>query len=369
MMFTPGGQIDRLTFAGLRGGKGGGGGGGGGGKTWWDETTLTDPATGEAYTSSPWSMYQGGKTAAEQLNDAIRARKDREAQTALTTQQAADTKTAADRTTFNTNRQGAYDAALQDTLRSFSNAGVDPNAYRANYIDPTLSRTYNSIQDMDPNPYGAFPSSLGQTILNQATSDRRSQLSNQYNSIFNPNYSTTAIPDTTTGSYIDTIVNEQFDPLTAQLTNAQKRSTLTDTGYQAALARLNQKKSAARDTVSNLGANILSGYRSGLDDLISGGRSDISNLSLSGQFDPESYRTRANDLVARDMTNFGGALRNAVGNSQFADLTDLLNAGGAAQGANNPTATNPTGIGTGTALTPDEELATRKRGLGNTGAF
>lgn len=368
MMFTPSGHVDHLTFAGLRGG-GKGGGGGGSQKTLWDETTVVDPATGEAYTSSPWSMYQGGKSAAEQLNDAIRTRKAKEAETATTAQQAADAKAAADRSTFDTRRQGAYDTALQDTLRSFTNAGVDPNAYRAGYIDPALNRVNQGIQDLDPNPYGAYSDSLGSTIVNQATTDRRNQLTNQYNSIFSPNYSTTAIPDSTTGGYIDQILNEQFDPLTAQLTNAQKRNTLTDTGYNAALERLNQKKSSARETVSNLGANILSGYRSGLDDLIKGGRSDISSLSLSGQFDPESYKTRAGELVTRDMSNFGGALRNAVGNSQFADLTDLLNTGGAVQGATNPTAANPIGGGGSTTLTPDEELATRKRGLGNTGAF
>jgi hypothetical protein len=367
-MFTPGGQIDRLTFAGLRGG-GKGGGGGGSQKTLWDETTVVDPVTGEAYTSSPWSMYQGGKSAAEQLNEHIRSRREQDQQTSAAAQQAAAAKAATDETTFQGKRQSAYDTALQDTLRSFQNQGVDPTNYRSNYIDPALNRINAGIQDLDPNPMGQFPTSLGDTIVNQATSDRRTQLQNQYNSIFTPNYSSTVLPDTTTGTYIDQILGEQFDPLSQQLLNAEKRHTLTDTGYNAALERLNQKRTAARDTVSNLGSNILSGYRSSLDDLVSGGRSAIAGLGLSSQFDPNAYTSRANELVSRDLSNFGGALRNAVGNSQFADLSDLINAGGAVQGATNPTAANPRGGGGGTALTPDEELATRKRGLGNTGAF
>lgn len=366
-MFTPGGQIDRLTFMGLRGGGKGGGGGGGTSKTMWDETTLVDPATGEAYTSSPWSMYTGGKSAAQQLNDAIRARQDKATTDAATAKQAADAKAAADEATFLGRKSSAYDTALQDAIRAFSNQGVDPNTYRSNYIDPALSRIGQGIQDLDPNPMGAYPESLGQQIVNQALSDRRTGLTNQFNSIFTPNYATSALPDTTTGQYVDTILGEQFDPLKQQLINAQKRGTLTQPGYDAALARLNQKMSAARDTVSNLGANILATDRSGLNDLISGGRSDINALTLGGNLNPQDYVTRANDLVTRDLANFGGALRNAVGNSQFADLSDLINAGGAVQGANNPTANNPVGGTPGE--TPDEILANKKRGLGNTGAF
>jgi hypothetical protein len=369
-MWTPGGQIDKLTFAGLRGGgKGGGGGGRSDDGSWMKETTLVDPVTGEAYTSSPWSMYQGGKSASDQLNERIRARKGEEQQASTTAAQAAAEKTATDTVNFQGKRQSAYDTALQDTMRAFQNQGVDPNAYRSTYIDPALNRINAGIADLDPNPMGAFPTSLGDTIVNQATSDRRSQLKNQYDAIFNPNYSSTVLPDSTTSSYIDQILGEQFDPLSAQLTNAQKRHTLTDVGYNAALGRLDQKKAAARDTVSNLGANILSGYRSSLDDLIGRGRSDIAGLGLSNQFDPNAYTSKAQNLVNTDLSNFGGALRNAVGGSEFASLSDLINTGGAVQGATNPTAANPRGGGGPTGMTPDEELASKKRGLGNTGAF
>jgi hypothetical protein len=76
-------------------------------------------------------------------------------------------------------------------------------------------------------------------------------------------------------------------------------------------------------------------------------------------------------------SSFGGALRDAVGDTKFADISDLINAGGAVQGSQNPNAINPTGKPTtadgGGALSPayvsDDELAKRGRGLGNTGAF
>lgn len=380
-MWTAGGQPDLLTFAGMRGG---GKGGRGGGTDWRTEalreTSLVDPTTGEVYTSTPWSVMQGGKSAADQLNERIRARM-AEQQTAK--QQAAEQEkqqAAADATTnanseanlektFQERKSSAYNTALADAMASFQKAGVDPNNYLEKYINPSLARISAGIQDKDPNPLAAFPTSLGASIVDQATADRRNQLTNQYNTMFGANYSNTALPDTLTGSYIDQILKEQFDPLRSQLQNAQKRNTLTGTGYQAALDRLTQKESSARSTISDLGSNILSGYRSSLDDLISGGRSNISSLSLGGAFDPTEYQTRASNLVKQDVGNFGGALRGAVGNSQFADLTDLLNAGGNVQGAFDPlAATNPYGGGN-KLKTPDEDLATRKRGLGNTGAF
>jgi hypothetical protein len=161
-------------------------------------------------------------------------------------------------------------------------------------------------------------------------------------------------------------VNEQFDPLMTSLTNAQKRGTLTPTGYNAALDALNQKKAAATSTVQNLGQGILSTDRKSLDDYISGARSDVNNLTLGTTFDPNSYSTAAQGKVAGFTSDFGGALRNAVGQTKFADLSELINAGGAAQGAQNPNAANPVG---GTGYVPPVDDSTTKRGLGNTGSF
>jgi len=218
----------------------------------------------------------------------------------------------------------------------------------------------------------AYDPNLGQSIVDQATGDARSRALGQFNATFNPNYATTALPDTLTTPIANQILGEQFDPLGQQLINAQKRGTLTDAGYKAATDLLAQKKSAALSTINSLGANILSGERSNLNDLISGGRSDINNMTLGQTINPADYVSRAQSQVGTDVSGFGGALRNAVGNAQFTNITDLLNAGGAAQGATNPTAANPTGLpgaGGGAGPTPDQLLAQQKRGLGNTGAF
>jgi hypothetical protein len=177
--------------------------------------------------------------------------------------------------------------------------------------------------------------------------------------VFTPQYAENLIPDSTTNNFLDQILGEQFDPLSSQLVNAQKRGTLSDIGYKAALDTLNQKKSAARSTVQNLGNTI-----------VGNARSAASGLGLSDTFDPNTFTTQAQQKAASDIGNFGGALRSAVGDTKFASLQDLLNAGGSVQGAGNPTATNPNAApGTlgGTIL--EDPLAQQKRGLGNQGAF
>jgi hypothetical protein len=184
--------------------------------------------------------------------------------------------------------------------------------------------------------------------------------------LFSPTYSQTALPDSLTGNYTDTLLNEQFDPLSAQLLNANKRGTLTDVGYNAALSKLAENRSTGASTIGDLGSGIISRERSGLDDYISGARKDASGLSLSSTFDPNVYSSGAKNLVDTDISGFGGALRNAVGGTKFADLGSLINAGGAVQGATNPNAANPNKLTAG--ATPDDNPNT-KRGLGSTGAF
>jgi hypothetical protein len=379
-MFTPGGQVDHLTFAGVRGG---GKGGGGQQQAPSKPQVYTDPVNGMSFTDDVGYSYgpqaDGSmgytlgptQTGSDKLNAEINQRKAQEKSDSDAAKAASDTKAATAETTFQGTRDKAYNDALTSTIASFQRAGVDPNAYMDSYIKPMLDRQKNSIQDLDPNPYAAFPTTLGDTILNSATGDRRTTALNTLNSTFAPTYSSTVLPDDTTGKYVSDIVNEQFDPLMQQLTNAQKRGTLTDVGYNSALASLNQKKDAATSTVGNLGRGILSSDRSALDDFISGARSDVNNLTLGGAFDPSTYTTRASGMVNTDLSDFGGALRNAVGGSKFADITDLISAGGAAQGANNPTAANPAGAvgGTSSAFVAPDEEEQRKRGLGNQGAF
>jgi hypothetical protein len=265
---------------------------------------------------------------------------------------------------------------MQQVMRQFQLQGVDPQQYMASDITPALQRQFQSVQDLDPNPTAAFPTNLGDTIVNNVLSGKRTQALNQINSIFTPTYAQDALPTSALDPYVGSTVAQQFDPLSSQLTNAQKRGTLSGAGYNAALDALKQKQAGATSTVQNLGQGILSADQSGLNDYISGARTDASNLTLGANFDPDAYARTAQSKTSGYLGNLGGALQNAVGDTQFANISDLINAGGAVQGAQNPSASNPVGgpvtAGGGSlspAYTPDDILATQKRGLGSTGAF
>jgi hypothetical protein len=367
-MFTPGGQIDLLSFAGLRGG--GKGGGGGGGYAPPAPITYTDPVNGRVFTQQvdPYTGQPTGPSAQDALNQEI---SDRTAGEKATSDAAAAKKVADDAAalkTFQGNRDTAYSDARNNVLRQFTQAGVDPNQYLASDIDPALQRSLHSIKDLDPNPGAAFSPDLGTTIMNAITGSKRTGATNQLNSLFSPTYSSTAVPDTLTGQYSDTLLNEQFNPLQTQLESTRKRGTLTDRGYDAALATLAQKRSAAQSTIGDLGSGIIAKDRGAIDDYISKARSDANALNLSSTFDPNAYKTGAENLASTDISNFGGALRSAVGGTQFANLSDLINAGGAVQGATNPNAANPLGTPVGGAAAADQD-PNKKRGLGSTGAF
>lgn len=354
-MWTSGGQIDLWTFAGMRGG-----GKGGGSAAMPTAQTYSDPTTGKSY-SSPTD-----------LNAAIDQRNKDAADKAASDKAAADLKAQTDESNFQTRRTGAYNDAMTNIMNTFKGAGVDPANYMDQYINPALTNAKNSVPDLSTDMSGYFPGNLGSTILNQATSDRRTNLLNQLNQTFTPSYAMNAIPESTLDAPINSILSQQFDPLSQQLTNAQKRGTLTDAGYQAALNKMNQNRTSATSTLRNLGETILNKDRSGLDTLANSARSDISGSALGQAIDPASYGAQASSKAQGYLSDFPGALQAAAGDVSFSNIQDLLNAGGSVQGANNPTASNPMGTGAvggvGTnAMGANDDLT--KRGLGTTGAF
>lgn len=359
-MFTPGGQLDLHTFAGMRGG----GKGGGSGPQQPQPTVYVDPVDGTTYTDYHSPFYHG-PSAAEQLNQHIAQRQAQEKQDSATAAQQKTADAATAETTFQGRKSQARNDALNAITKQFTEQGLDPNQYQGD-INAQLDRSFNAIPDLDPNPASAFPASLGDTILGNLTSGKRTQALNSFNTAFPTDFGNTLLPDSTTSNFVDDILKSQFDPLTTQLTAAQKRGILNDQGYAAALKTLGDKQTAARATVQNLGQGILAADRTDIGSIGSQARDQISNLTLGANFDPNAPVQRAKDLAATDLSNFAGDLRSKVGGTQFATLQDLLNAGGAVQGAVNPGVANPSGAG---GPPVDDPLKTQPRGLGNVGAF
>ena len=371
MMFTSGGQPDLWRTMAHGGGKGGGSYNA---PANLPPTVLTDPVTGKSFTQA---ADDNSTTAQDQLNAEI-AQRQADAQATSDAATATANQTAAtNESNFQATKTAAYNNALQSIMRAFQVQGLDPQKYMQSDILPALATQQNTIADLSPNPQAAYPTDLGSTIIGNLTSGARTTAGNALNSTFTPTYAQTAIPDSLITDNLGGIISSQFDPLQAQLTNAQKRGTLSQPGYDAAEALLNTKKNAATATLQNLGQGILSTDRTNLNSYISGAKTDANNITLGQNFDPTQYTTGAQNQAQGDISSFGGALTNAVGDTQFANISDLINAGGATQGVQNPTASNPAGAPTtasnGGALSPayvpDAVADAQKRGLGNTGAF
>ena len=372
-MFTAGGQPDLHVV--MRGG-GGKGGGGSVQQVAPQPARYVDPVDGTVYTDPSYSIDQVNSGAylpsgADLLNQHIAARTAAAQQTSQANTAATQAKSAQDETDFTARKNKAYDDATNAIGAQFRQQGLDPSQYWESDILHAMQRQYGSIQDLDPNPSAAFSPTLGTDILSGITSGIRTKATNQLNQTFTPNYASTLIPDTTLDQYVPQAVSSQFDPLSSQLLNAQKRGTLNDTGYNAALAKLASDRAAATSQITNLGRGILGTDRSGINDIISGAKNDVSSLMPGQNFDPGIYTKQAQDLASTDLSSFGGALTNAIGGTKFSTLTDLLNAGGSVQGATNPNAINPGGTlgAVSPFYTDPNTTANQKRGLGNQGAF
>jgi hypothetical protein len=385
MMFTPGGQQDLLSFGGAFGG------GGKGSSATPVLPTYTDPVNGKSFSDT--STYNGYSsydpvtgapignaqdfTGQNALNAEIAQRQAQDLVNSNTATATADATTAQNESDFQSRLSAAQTAATTGANQYFTQNGYDPAQFSSELAN-AINTSSLSVQDLSPNPTAAFSPNLGASILADVNAGDQTKAGNAVSSLFSPTYAADNISSSWLDPAVSSALSSQFDPLTAQLTNAYKRGTLNDQGYAAAQTALAGDQTAARSTVSGLGQNILAGDQTGLNNYITGAKNDAANVNAStyGAFNPNTYATGASNLVSQDQSNFAGDLTNAIGSTSFADLPSLLNAGGAVQGASDPTATNPTpgagasGVGSvSDAYIAQQALANQTRGLGSQGAF
>jgi hypothetical protein len=354
-MFTPGGQLDRLTFAGVRGG--GGSKGSAPATPIYNQApapapTYADPVSGRTYTTP------------DDLNAGITER-EKQAKIDSDNKIAADKQAVIDKhNTWLTTRDTAVNNERATLEKSYRDAGVDPANYKAE-IDNAINAGTSKIVDDDPNVASVFSPTLGADIVNTSTGNYRTAQQGAYDKIFDPNYSSTHLADTLASPYVNSTISGQFDPLAGQLTAAHLRGTLSDTGYDAANTLLGTKKTAGTAAVQSLGSGILKTDRGALDDYIGTGRDTASTLKLGQAFDPTTYQTGAEGKIKGYTDTLGGDILNAVGGTKYADINELMNAGGAAQGGVNPNLGTGKDASLGASILDDD----KKRGLGSTGAF
>jgi len=335
------------------------GGGGGGGSA---QPSYTDPVSGRTF-SDP-----------EGLNTEISAREGREKVTSDAAMAKALQDKATARSDFNTRFDTAKTGATNTANQYFRDNGYDPNRF-ATQLANAINTNSQNVQDLAPNPNSAFSPNLGASILAGANAGVQTRAGNAVSALFSPQYANDKINSSMLDPAVSSVLNAQFDPLSAGLSNSFKRGTLNQQGYDAALSSMAGKRTAATSTVNNLGRNILANNRTGVNNYITSAKNDAGNVNVNSfdTFDPNTYSAGAEDLVKGYKDNFSGDLTNAIGQTSFSDLSSLINAGGASQGAFDPTAANPNGgsggAGVSDSFIAQQALAKERRGIGSQGAF
>ena len=341
------------------------GGGAGGGST--VAPTYVDPVNGMSFADG---SALNAEIAQRQAGEKVTS----DAATAKDAQDKLEAKSK-----FQERFAAAKTGAATNANQYFTDNGYDPKMF-ATQLANSINTSSQNVQDLAPNPNAAFSPNLGASILAGANAGVQTKASNAVGSLFSPTYAQDNVSNSWLSPAVDSVLTSQFNPLADGLSNALKRGTLNDQGYQAALAAMGRDRTTATSTVNNLGRNILANDRTGVNNYITQAKNDAGNVNVSNYdaFDPSHYASGASDLVSGYQGNFGGDLSNAIGKTSFSDLSSLINAGGVSQGATDPTATNPTaggapgagsGSGVSEAYIAQQALAKQPRGIGSQGAF
>jgi len=237
-------------------------------------------------------------------------------------------------------------AALRGTARTgaggdvrnyFSSQGLDPEKY-AGSIDAQLNNILNSISPTEENPGAAF-SGAGQTIWDTLQTGARSKAQNAVNQNFAPNYETVKAPTTLDDSYWQGYEGEQYSDADAIIRNMLDRGVLTSSGYGAARADLDKQRAGVRTRLDAVGNDLIGKEQGTLSGIANEARQAAGNLTLGTDFDPYSYKNRADTEFSTFLSTLGDKIR-AGAPGQLFSTAGLAAIGGAGQGAGN-TAFNP----------------------------
>ncbi len=279
-------------------------------------------------------------------------------------QQAADAKLAQQKLDFQNALSTAVGGARSTGNKALVDRGLDPSRY-GNIIDQVLSDTQAKVPQLDPNPNQYFTSDVFDAGINNYQNLQRTQAGTKVQQAFAPGFENNYIPDNSYSSTIDDILNEQFNNAQKQVDYNRQRGTINDQGYAAAEGKLNAARSAGQGQLTDIGDAILGKGRTQLDQDRSDAGNAASTYALgSPDFSVDPFVTKARADADKFNAGIGGAVRNAVGNTNFFDIPTILTQAGIAQGPQNLTTNQPEVNG------PLQVKKNRTdRGLGSTGTF
>ena len=253
--------------------------------------------------------------------------------------------------TFNQNLESARGLAQGSANDYFMSRGLDT----ANYSDPIsreISRIAAGIPDTAANPSTYFDN-IGENVYNREQDAARTRYSSQIDQFAPAGFATRRISNDIDDPFLDAILAEQRASADDTVRNMLDRGVITNTGYNAALADLNDQQYGAKARLNEIGLGVLEGGRQNLRDIANDARNTASNYMLGQTFIPSDYSGQIDREFSDFLQNLGGNIRSQVTGNLF-DTSGLAGIAGAAQGAQN-TAFNPAAAAGIVQNTKDDE--------------
>lgn len=254
----------------------------------------------------------------------------------------------------------AFDTATQDASADLAGRGLDENEFMP-IIMRALQGARGSIPDLDPNPLSYFTGAAGGALTSERDR-RRANYTNQIDKFAPFNFADMRIGNTMDDDLIGGMVGDDYNRAILEAERQRDRGVLNDTGFAGAKSNIERQRPGINARLQDTGGGLLEEGRQTLRNRANQGRQGASMYELGQQFQPLDTQ----NMIDQDFTNFrttlADRLKSKVGTSPLFDTSDLLNVGGAAQGA-----LNTKNIGELLTKKPDEEEVAR--GLGTVGAF
>lgn len=268
---------------------------------------------------------------------------------------------------WNSGRNTALENARSFGRQQLTSRGMtdDPYGIMTAY-NQRLDTANSGLQDND-----AYASAFSPTVFDQTYNDRRGELRStkrrELSNLVPDDYSEQQFGRTADDGILDAILGTQYESAKNDLLNARNRGGLNDSTYTRALSNLGSRKLAARSELDDIGAGVLSGYRTELDTQRRNTLDKANNWEFGDTFDRDREVGRITGFANERKGRLEGDINRAVGERSFFDTNNIIGKAASSIGATNPGVTGGTG---GTSTNPLYAAFTdQQRNLGNQGAF
>jgi hypothetical protein len=240
------------------------------------------------------------------------------------------------------------------------------------FADPYMDRINQAVADQqaliptnDKNAGSYFGKDFVDNVINGITASERGKVTKQVSSKYSPTFADNMFSNDANDSYINKILEGQRTEATQSIDRARARGNLDDMGYGRAQARIGELSSAGFNTANTLADAKIQGYRGSVNDIINNAKSAAGAYNLGDSFNLDDYDAQ----IANKQTEFGknveGDTNAALSGQTFFDIGDILNKGGIAQGAVNPSVTGTPNTGATGANGVNINLLQRGAGQGS----